>query len=98
MYFRGFVYNKNLEVSAGRIAYGNNLLLLRPMTYDQESDVSNLCQVIDANTLQVGHSLCLSLSLTCTHRLLNLPRSVKTGLNAKLSPVLRTEYLVDFQF
>ena len=94
------MYNKNVEVSAGRIAYGNNLLLLRPMTYDQESDVSNLCQVIDANTLQVGHSLCLSvsLSLTCTDRLLNLPRSVKTGMIAKLSPLLRTEYLVDFQF
>ena len=67
MYFRGFVYNKNLEVSAGRIAYGNNLLLLRPMTYDQESDVSNLCQVIDANTLQVGHSLSVCLSVSLLH-------------------------------
>ncbi|KAK7087914.1 probable E3 ubiquitin-protein ligase HECTD4 isoform X2 [Littorina saxatilis] len=49
---RGFVYNKNLEVSAGRVAYGNGLLLLRPLLYDQESEVNNLCQVIDSNTLQ----------------------------------------------
>ena len=61
------MYNKNLEASAGRIAYGNNLLLLRPMTYDQESDVNNLCQVIDANSLQVGLlSVCLSACLTQT--------------------------------
>ncbi|KAK7506010.1 hypothetical protein BaRGS_00002732 [Batillaria attramentaria] len=49
---RGYVYTKNLDVGPGRVAYGNNLLLLRPSTYDQESEVTNLCQVIDPNSLQ----------------------------------------------
>ncbi|KAL8604631.1 hypothetical protein ACOMHN_013411 [Nucella lapillus] len=54
---RGYVYNKNVEASPGRVAYGNNLLLLRPLTYDQESDVNNLCQVIDVNTLQAKKTI-----------------------------------------
>ncbi|XP_025090246.1 probable E3 ubiquitin-protein ligase HECTD4 isoform X2 [Pomacea canaliculata] len=50
---RGFVYSKNLDILPCHVAYGNSLLLSRPISYDQESDVVNLCQVIDPDSLQL---------------------------------------------
>lgn len=67
IFSRGFVYSKNLDILPCHVAYGNSLLLSRPISYDQESDVVNLCQVIDPDSLQVREFsfFSLSLSLSC---------------------------------
>ncbi|KAL3856755.1 hypothetical protein ACJMK2_011476 [Sinanodonta woodiana] len=49
---RGLVYSRILEIGPGKVAYGNNLLLYRPQSFDQESEVANLCQVLNPNNFQ----------------------------------------------
>ncbi|XP_015733236.1 probable E3 ubiquitin-protein ligase HECTD4 isoform X1 [Coturnix japonica] len=48
---RGFVYCRNEELEAGWVAFGNNKLLHRPVSFDNKPH--SLFQVVDQHTLQV---------------------------------------------
>ena len=38
---------------AGKVAYGDSHILYRPLSYDQEGEQHNFCQLLDKHTLQV---------------------------------------------
>ncbi|XP_055958013.1 probable E3 ubiquitin-protein ligase HECTD4 [Patella vulgata] len=50
---RGYVYSRNLRIGPGRIAYGDNKLLYRPVTFDQDEHSNNLALLMDTNTLEM---------------------------------------------
>ena len=47
------MYARNASLSPGYIAYGNSLLIHRPVDYDKEENSSRFVQVVDADTLEV---------------------------------------------
>ena len=49
------MYAKNTDLSAGRIAWGNGLLLHRPVEYDREASCPNMAQTIDPDSLKVRY-------------------------------------------
>ena len=50
---RGYIYAKNTEIPIGWVAWGDNVLLHRPLSYDKEQDLANMVQSIDCHTLKV---------------------------------------------
>lgn len=51
---RGFVYIKNNSLGPGRVAWGNDLLLMRSPEFDNDKDVCRFAFVIDPYTLKVS--------------------------------------------
>ena len=51
------MYAKNMELTAGRVAWGNGLLLHRPVEYDRETNSPHMAQMIDPDSLKVGNFL-----------------------------------------
>ncbi|OWF52164.1 E3 ubiquitin-protein ligase HECTD4 [Mizuhopecten yessoensis] len=49
---RGYVYGRNVDLGPGKAAFGNGTLLYRPQSFDQEANLTNMCQLIDINSLQ----------------------------------------------
>ena len=43
-----------MELPAGRVAWGNGLLLHRPVEYDRETNSPHMAQMIDPDSLKVG--------------------------------------------
>ena len=56
------MYAKTTELSAGRVAWGNGLLLHRPVEYDREANCPNMAQTLDPDSLKVCHQLLLGIS------------------------------------
>ncbi len=56
------MYSKNVDLPAGRVAWGNGLLLHRPVEYDKEANCPHMAQTLDPDSLKVR--LCNSYSLS----------------------------------
>lgn len=52
--YRGYVYSRNLELGPGKVACGHKLLIYRPSAFDNESENSNFCQILDPSSLKVN--------------------------------------------
>ena len=51
---RGYVYARNPDIGPGKVAYGDNQILYRPLSYDQEGETQNFFQILEKHTLQVS--------------------------------------------
>ena len=51
--FRGFIYATNPDLTSCRVAYGNDILLARPLDMDTENEIQWIAEVIDTATLLV---------------------------------------------
>ncbi len=50
---RGYVYARNPNLPAGWVAWGDGVLLHRPLDYDKDVDNINMVEVLDPHTLLV---------------------------------------------